>query len=289
MSARTSDPQLARNKPTAAANLWAFADAKPACVHGLAGRAYLLAGRRTDLDAILRNLAANDWLLARRLPVPRSFSATIGGQAVPGRADVSAVSSQQDLLFAPVLEQIEQEIPIKHTDWAKKNTHRYVLPRDVLIRRASVVREVAVVLASPPAPPKTPVSPPPPSKVMMKCSCGQKLSAPVSAAGKKAHCPTCNKELVVPTPPKPEDARPAGTALKRSFGMEDRSNWTLQLYAQAIANKVTNRRPCEESGLEAHSEYIRTLGTRGQRQVWVRGHAAGLAGHLSRYGSWTVQ
>ncbi|MCY3019301.1 MAG: hypothetical protein NTW87_09785 [Planctomycetota bacterium] len=141
MTARTSDPQLARSKPTVAANLWAFAEGTPACVHALAGRAYLLAGGRADIDRTLKNLAANDWLAARPVPVPASFSATLGGQVVSGRADVSAVSSQQDLLFAPVFEQIEKEIPVKHADWAKKMTHRYVLPREQLIRRALLVPE----------------------------------------------------------------------------------------------------------------------------------------------------
>ncbi|NQT15684.1 MAG: hypothetical protein HQ582_23205 [Planctomycetes bacterium] len=192
MTARTSDPELARKTPVVAANLWAFANAKSACVDGLAGRAYLLAGRPTDLVGMLRNLAGADWLLARRLPVPGSFSATMDGQAMRGRADVSVVSSQQDLLFAPVLEQIEQEIPVLYADWEKKKTQAFVLRRNVLERRAHVVREDAdgrVVVSRPKG-----------TKIMMECSCGKKLSAPVSAAGKKAHCPACNKELLVRTP-----------------------------------------------------------------------------------------
>lgn len=136
MVARTSDPQLARNKPTVATNLWAFADAKPPCVDALAGRTYLLAGRSADVEKVVKNLAANDWLLACRVPVPGSFSTTFGGQTVAGRADASAVSSQQDALFAPVLAQIEHDIPTKHTDWEKKRTHRYVLPHDNLVRHA---------------------------------------------------------------------------------------------------------------------------------------------------------
>lgn len=44
------------------------------------------------------------------------------------------------------------------------------------------------------------------------------------------------------------------------FAGEDRSSWTLQQYAQAIANKVTNKTPCEASGLEAHKNYVRILG-----------------------------
>ena len=47
--------------------------------------------------------------------------------------------------------------------------------------------------------------------------------------------------------------------LSRLFS-ENRSAWNLQQYAQAIANKVTNRTAREDSGLEAHSGYIRTLG-----------------------------
>jgi len=39
-----------------------------------------------------------------------------------------------------------------------------------------------------------------------------------------------------------------------------RSSWTLQEYAQAIADCVTNTTPCEDSGLEAQRSLVRTLG-----------------------------
>jgi len=193
MTARTSDPQLARDNPTVAANLWAFAEADSSCVRALAGRAYLLAGQPADSDGILRNLAAADWLLARRLPVPGAFSVAIDGQAVRNRADVSAVSSQQDSLFVPVLEQIEQEIPVQHSDWERQRTHRYTLPRNLLTRRAHVVREDADG--------RFVVSPPVHNRITVECPCGKKLSAPTNAGGKKSHCPACNRLLLVPPLP----------------------------------------------------------------------------------------
>lgn len=70
--------------------------------------------------------------------------------------------------------------------------------------------------------------------------------------------------------------------LRSLFAGEDRSTWTLQEYAQAIANKVTNRTPCEDSGLEAQRGYIRTLGQEinnkfgfeGMQQAWEAIHRA---------------
>lgn len=141
MVARSSDAHLARSKPTVSTNLWAFADAESSAVHALAGRAYLLAGKQANVDRVLKNLAANDWLLAPRLVVPESFSVTKEGQSVAGQADVKAVSSQQSALFAPAWDKIEQEIPTVHTDWERKRTDRYVLPRDQISPRVSVVPE----------------------------------------------------------------------------------------------------------------------------------------------------
>ncbi len=141
MAARSSDPNLARSKPNVSTNLWAFSDSQSSAVHALAGRAYLLAGKQANVDRALKNLEANDWLLAPRLVVPESFSITKEGQSVAGQADVKAVSSQQNALFAPVWEKIKQDIPTLHTDWEKKKTHRYVLPCEQINPRVSVVPE----------------------------------------------------------------------------------------------------------------------------------------------------
>jgi len=69
---------------------------------------------------------------------------------------------------------------------------------------------------------------------------------------------------------------------KSLFAGKDRSNWTIQQYAQAIANKVTNPTPCEDSGLERHRKYVRTLGQEvhdkwgfeAMQQVWHTIHGA---------------
>ncbi|MBL7219264.1 MAG: hypothetical protein ISS69_04045 [Phycisphaerae bacterium] len=202
MIANTSDPKLARKAPTTAANLWAFADARSTCVHALTGRAYLLTGKRKMLNRILTNLSANDYLLGHRLPVPESISATIDGQAVPGRADVSTVSSQQDLLFAPVMEQIDREIPDKHADWQKTTTHRYTLRQDSLTHRVSVIPETHV----PPTPIETPGSPPaaPSARgsedmIVFQCpNCKSDLRVHAGKAGRSGKCPKCRGSITVP-------------------------------------------------------------------------------------------
>lgn len=69
---------------------------------------------------------------------------------------------------------------------------------------------------------------------------------------------------------------------KSLFAGEDRSNWSIQQYVQAIANKVTNSTPCQDSGLEGHRSYVRTLGQEvddkwgfeAMQQVWQAIHGA---------------
>jgi len=69
---------------------------------------------------------------------------------------------------------------------------------------------------------------------------------------------------------------------KSLFAGEDRSSWSIQQYAQAIADKVTNPTPCEDSGLEQHRSYVRTLGQEvndkwgfeAMQQVWQAIHGA---------------
>jgi hypothetical protein len=139
MVARTSDPQLARSKPIAAVNLWAFGGRGNTQVEAVGGRAYLLAGKQPDRDKIMNNLAANDYLLSHRI-------------AVPGKPDISVAASQGDSLFVPALEKMERDIPDKFVDWEKKKTHRYPLSRADLERRVSLVREDGAI--SPLAVPK---------------------------------------------------------------------------------------------------------------------------------------
>ena len=80
--------------------------------------------------------------------------------------------------------------------------------------------------------------------------------------------------------------------LSRLFA-EDRSSWNLKQYAQAIANKVTNKTPCEDSGLEAHRNDIRSLGQEindkfgfeGMQEAWHaihRGMGSGPCSDLTR-------
>src|SRR4051794_918239 len=42
------------------------------------------------------------------------------------------------------------------------------------------------------------------STLQFRCTCGRKLSAPVTAAGRRGRCPACKEIFTVPTPPEPE-------------------------------------------------------------------------------------
>lgn len=74
--------------------------------------------------------------------------------------------------------------------------------------------------------------------------------------GARPMCPKCGSNLGRKGEIPGSGSQPRGGAEEHS----PRSDWTLQQYAQAIAEKVTNTTPCQESGLEEHGAYIRTLG-----------------------------
>jgi hypothetical protein len=141
MTARSIDPKLNQGDLHVAVNLWAFPEMNSTAIQALAGRAYLVAGDKIPIEAMLANLAVADYFLANRFALPASFSTPQNSPIISESTDLTAVTSQNDALFAPVLDQIEKEIPSKYVDWQKKQTRRYILPANISARRASIVRE----------------------------------------------------------------------------------------------------------------------------------------------------
>ena len=125
-----------------------------------------------------------------------------------------------------------------------------------------------------------------PVTVGLRCNCGQTLHAMEEYARKPVKCPGCGRVHILPAIPGQflfvatnDDYHFLRAAPLTGCA---RSGWTLQQYAQAIADKVTNTTPCEDSGLERHRTYVRTVGQEisdqwgfsAMQQVWDAIHDA---------------
>lgn len=105
-------PRPLRN-PEIVANLWAYVD-EGGYIARIAGRAYVLDGDDEDKLAVLRQLAATDFLNAEWEPVPKRF-AVVGpeGERMAGVAHASMLNDgvTQGHLFGSLLDKLSEGVP----------------------------------------------------------------------------------------------------------------------------------------------------------------------------------
>lgn len=97
--------------------------------------------------------------------------------------------------------------------------------------------------------------------------------------GSRPTCPKCGSNLGNTTG---GEATPSPHVEPSQKSDAPRRSWTLQEYAQAIGDCVTNTTPCEDSGMEAQRSLVRTLGEEidnrwgfeAMQQVWHAVHDA---------------
>ncbi|HRH98071.1 MAG TPA: DUF4339 domain-containing protein [Prosthecobacter sp.] len=247
--------QVSGAKPTLLLNRWGFADDKSSQVFAVAGRAYLAAGSDQQLDALLAQLASDDYLLAPRF-------------SVSSQTDVesSALLSHQ-VFFEPVIRDIENSVPNSFIDSKNPKAIQFSFRTEDARVKTTVVTEnqngkVATVEAlaksQPAVQPPDSHSPsiPPPLPKRFYAFISEQVAGPFTIEQIHAQhkASTVSDETLCCL-----EGTEDWTAYSALFS-SDRTTWHLAQYAEAIAKKVTNTTPCEDSGLEAHRDHIRTLG-----------------------------
>lgn len=108
-----TDNAQVQPKPELCLNLWAYADTR-GYIMRIAGRAYALEGNEDTKRAILRTLAATDFLQAQWIGVSSQFGMySAKGERLPGIAHTSMLSGQStaSILFEPLIQKLGQECP----------------------------------------------------------------------------------------------------------------------------------------------------------------------------------
>lgn len=106
-----SAPRPLRNEEVVV-NLWVYSD-EEGYILRLAGRSYVLDGTDAEKLAILRKLAATDFLMAKWQPVPKSFAVTHPGGDQHGVTQLRMLEDElsKSHLVGPLLESLAKELP----------------------------------------------------------------------------------------------------------------------------------------------------------------------------------
>jgi len=93
-------------------NLWATLDGGLGYIYALSGKAYKVSGNDQEKLAILKMLAATDYITAKRYRVPDRFAVQYpNGVKKTGYADLGAVSDPHAQLFESIFKNLEHELP----------------------------------------------------------------------------------------------------------------------------------------------------------------------------------
>lgn len=92
-------------------NLWYILHKPTGVIFGLAGRAYYAGGTDDEKVALLKRLAATDYLLATRFPVPERFEVN----NISGCCSVDEPNAPATTLFEEVYQELEGEIAMRLT------------------------------------------------------------------------------------------------------------------------------------------------------------------------------
>lgn len=108
---RTASPRALRNAEVVA-NLWVYSD-EAGYVARVAGRAYVLDGEDSEKLALLRRLAATDFLCAESMPVPENFSVVLPDGQRLRAAQLTHLSDEysKSALVGPMLEKLAEGVP----------------------------------------------------------------------------------------------------------------------------------------------------------------------------------
>ena len=98
--------------PEVVANLWVYSD-EAGNVARVAGKAYVLDGSETEKLALLRQLAATDFLCAEWIPIPESFGVISPSGERLRYAQLSVLSDEysKSILVGPLLEKLAESLP----------------------------------------------------------------------------------------------------------------------------------------------------------------------------------
>jgi hypothetical protein len=123
-------------------SLWAYLDVETECIYALSGRAYNISGSVDDKRTILKNLAASDYVSAKRYQVPDRFQVNgVDGATKKNLTTVEIFHHHEMNLFKEVFNNIEQELPpITTFIGLSKQVTNQELPID-LLRVATLVCE----------------------------------------------------------------------------------------------------------------------------------------------------
>lgn len=115
-------------------NLWAIYDSTSGFVYGLSGRAYNCSGTDEQKLALLKQLAATDYISAKRYEVPERFSVSYPDGSVKSKVTfLNAVSDPQAQLFEDMFKNIESELPpLPFFSESEYTTRKQKLPDDPL-------------------------------------------------------------------------------------------------------------------------------------------------------------
>lgn len=112
MSNQTTQPKALRN-PEVVLNLWAYASEEGSIMR-LAAKSYVMEGSDDDKLALLRQLAATDFLSAPWTSVPKNFKlAGSSGSNLDGVAHASMLQDEYTtgVLFGPLMNQLGKDLP----------------------------------------------------------------------------------------------------------------------------------------------------------------------------------
>ncbi len=106
-----SAPRPLRNEEVVV-NLWVYSD-EEGYILRVAGRSYVLDGTDAEKLAILRKLAATDFLMAKWEPVPQNFVVSHSGGDRHGATQLRMLEDElsKSYLVGPLLESLAKELP----------------------------------------------------------------------------------------------------------------------------------------------------------------------------------
>ncbi|TLS68635.1 hypothetical protein FEF65_02715 [Mariprofundus erugo] len=106
-------------------NLWAVFDMSGGYVYCLSGKAYVLSGTDQQKLGLLKELAATDYLTAKRYRIPERFHVITPGGVKKGFADVREVFDPNAMMFEELFEEIERNLPsVISFDYGGQATHK---------------------------------------------------------------------------------------------------------------------------------------------------------------------